>query len=211
LAVLVIAAALGAIHAIQPGHGKSLVSAIALGPDTPIYQPVLLGLVTTLAHTSSVLLIAVILWLTGATQVAGLHRGLTQAAGFAIAAGGFWRLGRHLGSKPEHEDLDVSRLVPGGESLAGLLGLGIAGGLVPCWEAVGLVILSAALGRLGTGIIVVLAFGLGMAAVLVGIGLLVAQLKLLALADARTRAWESQLGLLSGAVLAIIGLTFFLR
>ncbi len=36
----------------------------------------------------SVLLIAVGLWYTGATQVGTLHAGLTQVAGFAIAAAG---------------------------------------------------------------------------------------------------------------------------
>ena len=56
--LLVIAMGLGAAHAIQPGHGKTLVTAVALGPDARFYQPALLGLATTVAHMGSVLLIA---------------------------------------------------------------------------------------------------------------------------------------------------------
>ena len=55
IGLVLIAAGLGAIHSIQPGHGKTLVSAIALQPEARWYQPALLGLVTTLAHTGSVL------------------------------------------------------------------------------------------------------------------------------------------------------------
>ncbi len=208
LAVLLIAAGLGAVHAIQPGHGKTLVTAIALGPGAKWYQPALLGLVTTLAHTGSVLVIAAILWLTGTSQVAGLHRGLTRLAGFAIAAGGFYRLGRHLGGWGEHpEDSEIQPAVP---SSGGLLGLGVAGGMVPCWDAVGLVVLSAALGRLGAGVLLVIAFGLGMAAVLVGVGLLASRLKSKMMLSSRAPTWEAPLALASGLILAAIGLAFFL-
>jgi ABC-type nickel/cobalt efflux system permease component RcnA len=208
LALVLIAASLGAVHAIQPGHGKTLVSAIALGPEARWYQPALLGLVTTFAHTGSVLLIAAILWWTGASRVRALHQGLVQFAGFAIAAGGFWRIGQYLGSSGGHrhrQDVESGSL-----SLAGLIGLGIAGGLVPCWDAVGLVVLSAALGRLGTGVLVVLAFGIGMAAVLVAVGLVASRLKSAAIDESRAKAWELRLGLTSGVVLAAIGLAFFL-
>lgn len=208
LGLMLLAASLGAIHAIQPGHGKTLVSAIALGPEARWYQPAFLGLVTTLAHTGSVLLIAAVLWWTSASRVATLHQGLVQVAGFAIAAGGLWRIGRYLGNSGGH--LHGGDVEPGALSIFGLIGLGIAGGLVPCWDAVGLVVLSAALGRLGTGIIVVLAFGIGMAAVLVAVGLVASRLKSAVIDRNRAKAWEFRLGLASGVVLATIGLAFFL-
>ena len=64
-----IALGLGAAHAIQPGHGKTLVTAVALGPDAKLYQPALLGLATTVSHLGSVLLIAAVLWYTGTSRV----------------------------------------------------------------------------------------------------------------------------------------------
>jgi ABC-type nickel/cobalt efflux system permease component RcnA len=208
MALIAIAAGLGAVHAIQPGHGKTLVSAIALERGVRWYQPALLGLVTTLAHTASVLVIAAVLWFTGASQVAGLHRGLAQAAGFAVAAGGLWRIGRCLGSRAEHQG--TSTLAADGLSLGGIVGLGLAGGLVPCWDAVGIVVLSTALGRLETGVILVIAFGLGMAAILVALGLLAARVRITLQLSSRIRAHESWLELASGVVLAVIGLRFFL-
>ena len=50
-------------------------------------------------------------------------------------------------------------------------------GLVPCWDAVGLVVLAAALGRLGAGVALVLAFSAGMAVVLVAVGWLAWKVK----------------------------------
>ena len=140
------AAALGAAHAIQPGHGKTLVTAVALNPDSHIYQAVLLGMATTLAHMMSVLLIAVGLWYTGATQVGTLHAGLTQVAGFAIAAAGLWRIGRHLAGYGEHSPEEFHRIKM---SNLGIVGLGMASGLVPCWDAVGLIVLAAVLRATG--------------------------------------------------------------
>jgi ABC-type nickel/cobalt efflux system permease component RcnA len=208
LGLLVIAAGLGALHAVQPGHGKTLVSAIALGPGARWYQPALLGMVTTLAHTGSVLVIALILWWTGATQVAELHRSLRHFAGFAIAAGGFWRIGRALGQKPEIAESRVA--LSGALSLGALLGLGLAGGLVPCWDAVGLVILATALGRLGTGVMLVIAFGIGMAGVLVTVGLLASRLKSATSRYPITGVREAHFELASGLILAGIGLVLFL-
>jgi nickel/cobalt exporter len=210
--LFVIAAALGAIHAIQPGHGKTLVTAVALGSQSRWYYPPLLGLATTLAHTGSVLVLAAILWWTGASQVAAIHQGLLRAAGFVIAAGGFWRVGRHLGrcGEGDHADCVIAPAEVVALAPASLIGLGIAGGLVPCWDAVGLLVLSAAIGRLAAGVFLVVSFGVGMAGVLVAVGVLAAWLNSAMMLSVRARAWESQLGLASGLMLAALGLVFFL-
>ena len=204
----VIAVALGAAHAIQPGHGKTLVTAAALGPQARLYQPVLLGAATTLTHMGSVLLVALSLWLTGATQVGPIHQGLTRIAGFAIAAAGFWRIGRYLGG---HEEHDVVEHKMGGMSHVEILGLGVAGGLVPCWDAVGLVVMAAALGRLGEGVALVFAFSAGMALVLITVGWLAWRLKLSADGSERSKKWRRGLGLACGAMLSALGLYLFLE
>ena len=203
-----IAVALGAAHAIQPGHGKTLVTAAALGPQARLYQPVLLGVATTLTHMGSVLLVALSLWLTGATQVGPIHHGLTRIAGFAIAAAGFWRIGRYLGGHEEHEVIEHKM---GGMSHAEVLGLGVAGGLVPCWDAVGLVVMAAALSRLGEGVALVFAFSAGMALVLITVGCLAWRLKLSADGSERSEKWRRGLGLACGAILSVLGLYLFLE
>jgi ABC-type nickel/cobalt efflux system permease component RcnA len=206
--LFLMALGLGAAHAIQPGHGKTLVTAVALGPGARAYQPALLGLATTLAHMGSVLLLAAVLWWTGSSRVGTIHRGLAQVAGFTIAASGFWRLGRHLGGYGEHE---IEAIGPVATGDLGLIGLGLAGGLVPCWDAVGLLVLAGALGRLGAGVALVLAFSAGMAAVLVVTGGLAWRLKSAAVGPDRSPAWQRRLGLGCGLLLATVGLWLFLQ
>jgi nickel/cobalt transporter (NicO) family protein len=203
-----LALVLGAAHAIQPGHGKTLVTAAALGPQARLYQPVLLGLATTLTHMGSVLLVALALWLTGATQVETVHTGLARCAGFVIASAGFWRIGRYVGGYDEHEIVEHRTE---GMSHLEVLGLGIAGGLVPCWDAVGLVVLAAALGRLGEGVALVLAFSAGMAFVLVVVGWLAWKFKARVFGLDREPKWQRRLGLACGMILSAIGLYLFLQ
>jgi nickel/cobalt transporter (NicO) family protein len=203
-----LAVALGAAHAIQPGHGKTLVTAAALGPQARLYQPVLLGMATTLTHMGSVLLVALALWFTGATRVGTIHEGLTRVAGFAIAAAGLWRVGRYLGGHDEHEIVEHRT---GGMSHLEVLGLGVAGGLVPCWDAVGLVVLAAALGRLGEGVALVFAFSAGMAFVLIAVGWLAWKFKSRVVGLDRATKWQRGLGLTCGLVLSAVGLYLFLQ
>jgi nickel/cobalt transporter (NicO) family protein len=49
--------------------------------------------------------------------------------------------------------------------------MGLGGGLVPCWDAVLLLVAASAMGRLGFAIPLLLAFSLGLGAVLVGLGI----------------------------------------
>ena len=155
------------------------------------------------------LLIAAVLWYTGTSRVGTIHLGLAQAAGFVIAASGFWRLGRHLGGHGEHE-IEAHGAI--GAQPLGLIGLGLAGGLVPCWDAVGLLVMAAALGRLAAGVGLVLAFSAGMAAVLVVVGWprLEAQVGGRR-ASIATRPGSDASGSLCGALLATIGLLLFFQ
>jgi ABC-type nickel/cobalt efflux system permease component RcnA len=208
LAVGALALALGALHSFEPGHGKTLVTAVALGPNVRFYQPAILGAATTIAHTGSVLAIAGILWFTGTGRVAPLHIALARAAGFVIAAVGFWRLGRQLGGDGTDH---ASHLPATAVSTLGLIGLGLAGGVVPCWDAVALIVLAAALGRLAAGVGLVLAFSAGMGLVLVTLGALAWKAKSFTLGLEPPRAWQNRLGIVSAAIVAAIGLFLFLQ
>jgi ABC-type nickel/cobalt efflux system permease component RcnA len=208
LVLCALAVALGAVHALQPGHGKTLVTAVALGPEARFYQPAILGVAATIAHTGSVLVIASVLWWTGTSEVVRLHLALTRAAGFAIAAAGFWRLGRHLAGYRVHDDLHTGSVRL---SNFGLVGLGLAGGLVPCWDAVALIVLAAAVGRLAAGVGLVLAFGAGMGLVLVTLGAMACQARAVTLGLAPTTGWQTKLGIASASILAVIGLFLFLQ
>src|SRR5207302_142647 len=59
----------------------------------------------------------------------------------------------------------------------GLIGLGVAGGLVPCFDALAILIAAVNLGSIWIGLALIAAFSLGMAAVLVLIGVLMVTAK----------------------------------
>src|ERR1700730_9543986 len=52
-----IAAGLGALHALEPGHGKTIVAAYLVGTRGTSRHAVLLGLIVTAAHTAGVYLL----------------------------------------------------------------------------------------------------------------------------------------------------------
>ena len=60
LAALAVAAGLGAFHALEPGHGKTLVAAYLVGSRGTVKHAVLLGLIVTAAHTAGVYLLGAI-------------------------------------------------------------------------------------------------------------------------------------------------------
>ncbi len=57
-----------------------------------------------------------------------------------------------------------------GEGRGSLLSLGISGGLIPCPEALAVLLISFTLNRIAFGLIILLAFSLGLAAILIAIG-----------------------------------------
>ncbi len=206
---LLIAAAfvLGAGHAIQPGHGKTLVAAASLGAGGGPLRGAALGLATATAHLASVALIAGLVAAARLADYRGVDRALARAAGLIIAAAGCWRVGHHLaGFGAEVEDHGGGRLGP-----ARVVALGIAGGAVPCWDAVALVVVAAAIGRLGLGLALLAGFSLGMAAVLVGVGVLARRIRSSLKGSGRAGRWERRLGLAGGLLLAGVGLGLLAR
>lgn len=203
--LILIAFGLGAAHAVQPGHGKTLVAATVVSEGGSWFRGILLAVVTTATHTGSVLLVALGLWLTRSTRYELIHSALTFAAGFAIAAIGFWRLGRHLGGYSEHDDATPSQ-AGSGVGAPNVVGLGVAGGLVPCWDAVALIVLAEAVGRLGIGVVLLVAFGLGMASVLIAVGWTAARCRQLFTSLNRAERAEHWLGIAGSLVLCAMGI-----
>jgi nickel/cobalt exporter len=144
----------------------------------------------------------------GTTRVATLHQSLTQIAGFVIAAAGVWRIGRYLGGHGEHasEAIHVAEM-----AYVEILGLGLAGGIVPCWDAVGLLVLAAALGRLAEGVGLVLAFSAGMGLLLLAVGWLAWKFKSKMVVLNDGAPWQQPLGVLCGVILALLGLYLFFQ
>jgi nickel/cobalt exporter len=51
---------LGAFHALEPGHGKTVVAAYLVGSKGKVYEAALLGVIVTITHTFSIIVLAVL-------------------------------------------------------------------------------------------------------------------------------------------------------
>jgi nickel/cobalt transporter (NicO) family protein len=192
---LLTAAALGAGHALTPGHGKTLMAAYLVGTrGTPLHA-VALGLSVTVSHTLGILVLAaVVVGAQGVLAPDVVVRGAPIVAAVSIVAIGGWMLlgeGRrrraaaahahdhdHEHPHPHDDDhehahggIAHSHRPPAGTiTWRGLFALGLAGGLIPSTSALLILLGSSAAGRPAFGFVLVVAFGIGMAAVMAGIG-----------------------------------------
>jgi ABC-type nickel/cobalt efflux system permease component RcnA len=103
-----------------------------------------------------------------------------------------------------------SHLPPGADgspvTWRNLLALGISGGLVPCPSALVLLLSAIAIGQIGSGLMLVFAFSLGLAATLTGLGLLlVSSKRLFDRLPARVR-WLKGLPIVSAILITLLGL-----
>ena len=114
----------------------------------------------------------------------------------------------HTHPHHRHEDGHVHSHVPEGDvTLTSLAALGVSGGLVPCPSALVLLLSSVALGRVGLGLVLLVAFSAGLAAVLTAIGLAVLYARRL-LPDSQKTAGSAAfryLPVASAAVIAAVG------
>jgi ABC-type nickel/cobalt efflux system permease component RcnA len=93
-----------------------------------------------------------------------------------------------------------------------LLALGISGGLVPCPEALGIMLIAIGLNRIMLGLGMVVAFSFGLAAVLIVIGILLVRAK--SVLDTASRAgqrWQNLLPLVSAVIVTVLGLGIMLK
>jgi nickel/cobalt exporter len=86
---------LGGFHALEPGHGKTVVAAYLIGSKGRKIDAVLLGIVVTLTHTFSVILLAIAAKI-ASTRISlteeSLHGYLGLVAGLLILVVGIWML-----------------------------------------------------------------------------------------------------------------------
>jgi nickel/cobalt exporter len=202
LIALAVAVGLGAFHALEPGHGKTLVAAYLVGSRGTIKHAFLLGVIVTAAHTAGVYLLgAVTLYASQYIVPERLYPWLGVVSGVMIAGLGLVLLvRRYLGKDGlsshhhhhhadhshgldhhhhshhyhshdhdhTHNHHDLNRQV----SLRELLTLGISGGIVPCPAALVVLLSAVSMQRIGFGLLLIVAFSVGLAAVLITIGLL---------------------------------------
>ena len=189
---LAVAFSLGAIHAMSPGHGKTIVAAYLVGARGTVKHAIFLGGMVTFTHTISVFFLGfTTLFLSQYVLPEKIYPVLGAISGISIVWIGALMLYKrairlrghsHDGHPHHHHDHDHdhdhgphghSHVPEGDVTLGSLIALGASGGLVPCPSALVLLLSSIALGRVGLGLILLISFSAGLAVVLMSIGVLV--------------------------------------
>ena len=222
LAGMAAAFALGAVHALSPGHGKTIVAAYLVGTRGTPKHAAFLGLMVTFTHTISVFFLGLVtLYLSRFVLPEKITPVLGAVSGISIVwIGASLLIKRVVGARRlpapvsspllhSHGDGRVHSHLPDEVSMAGLVALGASGGLVPCPTALVLLLTSVSLGRITLGLTLLVAFSAGLAVVLTAVGLIVLYAKHL-LPDrertARSKAFR-YLPIASAAVIVCVGLT----
>ena len=198
---LAVAIGLGAFHALEPGHGKTLVAAYLVGSHGTLKHALALGLIVTGAHTAGVYLLgAVTLYAAQYIVPERLYPWLALISGLMIVVlGSVLLLRRYLGKDklvphhghthhsqdhPHHHEHDHAHGHQHGNhahhrhevnqavSLKQLVTLGISGGIVPCPAALVVLLSAVSVQRIGLGLLLIVAFSVGLAAVLIAVGML---------------------------------------
>jgi ABC-type nickel/cobalt efflux system permease component RcnA len=234
---LLMSVIIGGLHALTPGHGKTIVAAYLVGTRGRVTDAFILGGIVTFTHTFSVILLAVIaLFASKYILPDQLMPYLSVASGLMIFVLGIWlfqlRLRNYIkfgtvaplpeNMRPEHdhheehdhdhhndhedehnhdhdhdhthdhphahehheskdsrvlehthEGVSHTHVIPdtSNVSLSSLIALGVTGGIVPCPDALAILLIAISIGRIAFGLSIIIAFSLGLAAVLIAIGI----------------------------------------
>ena len=231
LSAAFIAAGLGSLHALEPGHGKTLVAAYLVGSRGKARHAVLLGLIVTASHTAGVYLLGVIaLYASHYIVPEQLYPWLGGISGCTVAGLGAFLFLRHLtGESGEHthdsreqhshwfstllrKSSNTNSPTASGSrhdtpvSLGQLCALGITGGIVPCPAALVVLLSAFSLHRIGFGLFLITAFSLGLAAVLVIVGLGMVYAKQFLVRAKPADPFSRYLPLVSSAFMVILGI-----
>jgi nickel/cobalt transporter (NicO) family protein len=213
---LLLALGFGALHALGPGHGKTLMAAYLVGAGGRVRHAVAVGGSVAVMHTASVLALGfVVLTLTEVFAPERVYPWLGLASGVvALGLGATLlvsRLGRWSRSPGDH-DHDHGHGHPHVEPLTrrSLTALAVAGGILPSPTALVVLLAAIALGRVAYGLALIAAFSAGLAGALVIAGV-VALLAGDALSRRVSGTAARLVPLLSAGSIALLGLVLTLR
>jgi nickel/cobalt transporter (NicO) family protein len=176
LLALLLAAFWGAAHALTPGHGKAIVAGYLVGTRGRPRDAVALGLIVTATHTIGVFALGIVTIALSAFIVPEqLYPWLTLVSGLLVVGVGasvLWRRLRHRRQHAHgHDHHHHHHHHDHGYGRGGLLGVGVAAGLLPCPSALVVLLSAIALHRIGLGLALIVAFSVGLAATITTIGL----------------------------------------
>lgn len=174
---LPVAVVLGALHALEPGHAKSVMAAYIVSIRGTASQAALLGLSAAVGHTIVVWVLAILgLTLGNALIVEQAEPWLVLLSGLLVlllAAHMLWALRRSRHHGHDHDHHGHSHAAPATPSArtGDIIWFGLTGGLLPCPSAIAVLLVCIQLREFGLGVAMVAAFSIGLAVTLVSIGI----------------------------------------
>ncbi|MDQ2991824.1 MAG: hypothetical protein M3R30_03245 [Candidatus Eremiobacteraeota bacterium] len=200
LLTILAAFGLGALHAVEPGHGKALLAFTLVGARATGKQALILALSLTFAHTAGVLLLGVVLYFAAGFVSESIYPWINLVSGVAIAIIGARTLQRYIATRRavshqhahEHDGAQAhshdhdhghlgdgehghSHAIPGAQPLTfrNAIWAAMSGGIAPCPAAIVVLLAALRLHQVGYGVFIIVIFSLGLAAVLSGLGIAV--------------------------------------
>lgn len=239
LALIALGAAflVGALHALTPGHNKTLTGSYLVGSHARLRDAVLLGSTTALSHTASALLIGILavstigqLVSTQYLQWVGIPSGLlTMALGFYL----LWKNTRggsahshdpahshdvahahnetHSHEHPHPHPHDNSHPAPDTITLGGLFVMGLMHGIVPTIDALAIILIALSVSQIALGVGLVVAYSVGIAGVLIAVGALFLRAQRVIVENPRFERLADRATVVAAIVVILFGLSLFVR
>src|SRR5919197_2538871 len=188
--LLLTAFAWGAIHALSPGHGKAMVAAYLVGSRGTARHAAALGATVTITHTAGVFALGLVaLGLSEYVLPEDLYPWLNLVSGLLVVGVGAFVLRKNLRRRrhvhhhhhdqhhhhghDHHHDHGHSHAPPEQLSWRGIVAMGAAAGLIPCPSALVVLLGAVAQGQIALGMVMIVAFSLGLAMTITILGLTV--------------------------------------
>ena len=224
---LAVAAAflLGGLHALTPGHNKTLTGSYLVGAHASLRHVILLGTATAFSHTASAIVIGG-LALTTAGQIVSTQylQWVGLPSGLLTVALGIWLLRKHLGPRGEHgpdhlhahdhphsHEHSHDHPTPDRVTLGGLVVMGLMHGIVPTFDALAIILVALSVQQVGLGVGLVLTYSLGIASVLIAVGALFIRAQKALLDSPRFMGFSNRASLLAAIVVILFGLSLIVR
>lgn len=196
LLTILAAFGLGALHAIEPGHGKALLAFTLVGARATAKQALILACSLTVAHTAGVLLLGIVLFFAAGFVSENIYPWITLLSGIVIVVIGARMLARyvrtrrvlvhehvheHAGAHPHGHDHSHeageshghSHAIQGSAPLQFRTAVwaAMSGGIAPCPAAIVVLLAALRLHQVGYGLLLIVIFSFGLAAVLSSLGI----------------------------------------
>jgi nickel/cobalt exporter len=171
---------LGALHGLEPGHGKALLAFTLVGSRATFKQAAILAGALTFAHTIAVLLLGLLLFIAAGFATESLFTWITLISGAAVTAIGARSLALTILHRYQHahahaHDHQHSHALPGSAPLhfPSAVVAAMSGGIAPCPAAIVVLLTALHLHRVGYGLALIVIFSLGLATILTALGIAV--------------------------------------